>query len=259
MVARKGDGGWIARVFGQKLKSRGRHNLTEKDDGATHHLGKNLAWFIVEIALIGADIQEVSGSAIALQILTCAFLPIWPLDFISREVLMNEELEGLSAAFLFPDNLTSCWSCWMCNNSSQCVLAFGFSAVRKDNPKDINRVQEALNYNNVKSSAALFPLFHDNLFVTTLKAWDWEHYLQNKYGGESIPDTLHLGEFCWLLDKEYHNGDLRWTVYNGRFLDLLMEQWLSAFLTRSFASVPTIVGSSYVNTSEGLIDVLKMA
>ncbi|KAF3502253.1 hypothetical protein F2Q69_00044272 [Brassica cretica] len=119
-----------------------------------------LLWFIVEIALIGADIQEVSGSAIALQILTCAFLPIWPLDFISREVL-NEETRrsfcGLIATMplsfswmfnetkrsgqelfigiLVPDNLTSCWSCWMCNNSSQCVLAFGFSAVEIDKSK----------------------------------------------------------------------------------------------------------------------------
>jgi len=36
-----------------------------------------LLWFMAEVALIGADIQEVIGSAIALQILTRGFLPIW--------------------------------------------------------------------------------------------------------------------------------------------------------------------------------------
>ena len=36
-----------------------------------------LLWFMVELAIIGADIQEVLGSAIALNILTGGYLPIW--------------------------------------------------------------------------------------------------------------------------------------------------------------------------------------
>lgn len=36
-----------------------------------------LLWLMAEVALIGADIQEVIGSAIALRILTRGFLPIW--------------------------------------------------------------------------------------------------------------------------------------------------------------------------------------
>ncbi|KAH0851349.1 LOW QUALITY PROTEIN: hypothetical protein HID58_094867, partial [Brassica napus] len=227
-----------------------------------------LLWFIVEIALIGADIQEVSGSAIALQILTCAFLPIWPLDFISREVL-NEETRrsfcGLIATMplsfswmfnetkrsgqelfigiLVPDNLTSCWSCWIVFLHSALVQ------LRKTNPKDINRVQEALNYNNVKSSAALFLSFMINLM-----------------GPGSITYRINMAARVFPILYIWGIGLLaagqRSTItgtYAGQFimegfLDLLMEQWLSAFLTRSFASVPTI---SYVNTSEGLIDVLN--
>ena len=36
-----------------------------------------LLWIMAELALIGADIQEVIGSAIALKILTNGFLPLW--------------------------------------------------------------------------------------------------------------------------------------------------------------------------------------
>lgn len=36
-----------------------------------------LLWFMAEIALIGADIQEVIGSAIALKILSRGWLPLW--------------------------------------------------------------------------------------------------------------------------------------------------------------------------------------
>lgn len=34
-------------------------------------------WLMAEIAIIGADIQEVIGSAIALRILTLGYLPLW--------------------------------------------------------------------------------------------------------------------------------------------------------------------------------------
>lgn len=36
-----------------------------------------LLWFMAELALIGADIQEVIGSAIAINILSNGFLPLW--------------------------------------------------------------------------------------------------------------------------------------------------------------------------------------
>lgn len=36
-----------------------------------------LLWFMAELALIGADIQEVIGSAIAIEILSHGILPIW--------------------------------------------------------------------------------------------------------------------------------------------------------------------------------------
>ena len=34
-------------------------------------------WFVAEVALIGADIQEVIGSAIAIQILSHGVVPLW--------------------------------------------------------------------------------------------------------------------------------------------------------------------------------------
>jgi natural resistance-associated macrophage protein len=34
-------------------------------------------WIMAELALIGADIQEVIGSAIAIKILSNGFVPLW--------------------------------------------------------------------------------------------------------------------------------------------------------------------------------------
>jgi natural resistance-associated macrophage protein len=36
-----------------------------------------ILWIMAELALIGADIQEVIGSAIAIQILSNGVLPLW--------------------------------------------------------------------------------------------------------------------------------------------------------------------------------------
>lgn len=54
----------------------GRHLAELCREEYPNWAGKVL-WVMAELALIGADIQEVIGSAIALKILTNGFLPLW--------------------------------------------------------------------------------------------------------------------------------------------------------------------------------------
>lgn len=54
----------------------GRH-LAEICREAYPYWATLLLWFMAEVALIGADIQEVIGSAIAINILSNGVLPLW--------------------------------------------------------------------------------------------------------------------------------------------------------------------------------------
>ncbi|XP_021820273.1 metal transporter Nramp2-like [Prunus avium] len=167
-------------------------------------------WFMAELALIGADIQEVIGSAIAIQILSHGFLPLWAgvlitaLDcfiFLFLENYGVRKLEavfavliatmGLSFAWMFVDTKPSGKELLMGilvpRLSSKtirqavgvvgCVImphnVFLHSALvlsRNIDPHKKGRVQEALNYYSIESSIALFISFMINLFVTTVFA-----------------------------------------------------------------------------------------
>lgn len=54
----------------------GRH-LAELCRDEYPNWARLVLWFMAELALIGADIQEVIGSAIAIQILSHGVLPLW--------------------------------------------------------------------------------------------------------------------------------------------------------------------------------------
>lgn len=54
----------------------GRH-LAELCRDEYPNWARLVLWFMAELALIGADIQEVIGSAIAIQILSNGVLPLW--------------------------------------------------------------------------------------------------------------------------------------------------------------------------------------
>ncbi|CAF2130336.1 BnaA03g58400D [Brassica napus] len=271
-----------------------------------------LLWFMAEVALIGADIQEVIGSAIALQILTRGYLPIWAGVIITSldcflisylEKCGMRKLEGLFAVLIATMALSFAWMFNETKPSGEeliigilipklgsktirqavgvvgCVITphnvFLHSALvqsRKTNPKDIHRVQEALNYYNIESTAALFVSFMINLFVTAVFAKGFYgtkqadsiglvnagHYLQEKYGGGVFP-ILYIWGIGLLAAGQSSTitGTYAGQFIMEGFLDLQMEQWLSAFITRSFAIVPTMVVALMFNTSEGSLDVLN--
>ncbi|PQQ06200.1 metal transporter Nramp2-like [Prunus yedoensis var. nudiflora] len=195
-------------------------------------------WFMAELALIGADIQEVIGSAIAIQILSHGVLPLWAgvlitaLDcfiFLFLENYGVRKLEavfavliatmGLSFAWMFVDTKPSGKELLMGilvpRLSSKtirqavgvvgCVImphnVFLHSALvqsRNIDPHKKGRVQEALNYYSIESSIALFISFMINLFVTTV-------FAKGFYGTKQA-DSIGLVNAGQYLQEKYGGG-----------------------------------------------------
>ncbi|XP_052202652.1 metal transporter Nramp2-like [Diospyros lotus] len=169
-----------------------------------------LLWFMAELALIGADIQEVIGSAIAIKILSRGHLPIWAGVVITASdcfiflLMENYGVRKLEAAFAILISTMALSFAWMFADTKPsgqelmlgllvpklssktihqavgvvgCVImphnVFLHSALvqsRKIDPKRKGHVQEALNYYSIESSVALFISFIINVFVTTVFA-----------------------------------------------------------------------------------------
>ncbi|XP_058221167.1 metal transporter Nramp3.2-like [Rhododendron vialii] len=169
-----------------------------------------LLWVMTEVALIGADIQEVIGSAIAIRILSHGVLPLWAgvlitacdcFFFLFLENYGVRKIEAVFAVFISMMALAFAWMFVDTKPSGKelvlgllipklssktiqqavgivgCVITpynvFLHSALvqsRNINPKKIGRVKEALKYYSIESSVALLVSFAINLFVTSVFA-----------------------------------------------------------------------------------------
>ncbi|KAL1200926.1 Metal transporter Nramp2 [Cardamine amara subsp. amara] len=187
----------------------GRH-LAELCRDEYPNWARYVLWSMAEIALIGADIQEVIGSAIAIQILSRGVLPLWAgvvitasdcFLFLFLENYGVRKLEAVFAVLIATMGLSFAWMFGETKPSGKelligillprlssktirqavgvvgCVImphnVFLHSALvqsREIDPKKKSRVQEALNYYLIESSIALFISFMINLFVTTVFA-----------------------------------------------------------------------------------------
>ncbi|KAF3333903.1 metal transporter Nramp6-like protein [Carex littledalei] len=167
-------------------------------------------WSMAEIAMIGADIQEVIGSAIAIKILSRGFLPLWAgvvitaMDCFIFLFLENYGVRKLEAVFALLIATMAISFAWMFRETQPsqkelligilvpklssktirqavgvvgCVImphnVFLHSALvqsRKVNPKKQSQVREALKYYSIESTLALVISFAINLFVTTVFA-----------------------------------------------------------------------------------------
>ncbi|RAL40566.1 hypothetical protein DM860_006636 [Cuscuta australis] len=197
-----------------------------------------LLWFMAEVALIGADIQEVIGSAIAIKILSRGVIPLWAGVVITASdcfiilVLENYGVRKLEAVFaifistmalafagMFGDTrpsgkelLTGLLIPKLSSRTIRqavgvvgCVImphnVFLHSALvqsREINPKKRGQVQEALNYFTIESSAALLVSFMINLFVTTV-------FAKGFYGSKQAGSIglVNAGEY---LQEKYGGG-----------------------------------------------------
>ncbi|PIN01563.1 Mn2+ and Fe2+ transporters of the NRAMP family [Handroanthus impetiginosus] len=169
-----------------------------------------MLWFMTELALIAADIQEVIGSAIAIRILSNGFFPLWAgvlftaFDCFIFLFLENYGIRKLEAFFSVLITSMAISFAWMFIDTKPsgkelvegllvpklnsttipkavgvvgCVITpynvFLYSALvqsRKIDLKKKGRVQEALNYYTIESFIAVFVSLIINLFVTTVFA-----------------------------------------------------------------------------------------
>ncbi|WCJ35516.1 Natural resistance-associated macrophage protein 1 [Euphorbia peplus] len=199
-----------------------------------------ILWFMAEVALIGADIQEVIGSAIAIHILSNGVFPLWAgvvitaLDCFMFLLLENYGVRKLEAVFAVLIATMAVSFAWMFGDTKPngrelitgiliprlssktirqavgvvgCVImphnVFLHSALvqsRDINPKKKGQVQEALNYYLIESSIALFISFMINLFVTTV-------FAKGFYGTEQA-NSIGLVNAGQYLQEKYGGGTL---------------------------------------------------
>ncbi|KAF5747023.1 metal transporter Nramp2-like [Tripterygium wilfordii] len=215
----------------------GRH-LAELCRDEYPNWARLVLWFMAEIALIGADIQEVIGSAIAIQILSNGVLPLWAGVVITASdcflflFLENYGVRKLEAAFAVLIATMALSFAWMFGDTKPsgkellmgiliprlssrtirqavgvvgCVImphnVFLHSALvqsRKIDPQKKGRVQEALNYYTIESSIALSVSFMINLFVTTV-------FAKGFYGTQQA-NTIGLVNAGQYLQEKYGGG-----------------------------------------------------
>lgn len=134
------------------------------------------------------------------------------------------------------------------------------------------RVQEALRYYSIESTAALVVSFIINIFVTTVFAKAFYgteqadtiglanagQYLQEKFGGGLFP-ILYIWAIGLLAAGQSSTitGTYAGQFIMGGFLNLRLQKWLRALITRSCAIIPTIIVALIFDTSETLLDELN--
>ncbi|XP_030454527.1 metal transporter Nramp2-like [Syzygium oleosum] len=195
-------------------------------------------WFMAEVALIGADIQEVIGSAIAIQILSNGHLPLWAgvlitasdcFMFLFLENYGVRKLEALFAVLIGTMALSFAWMFGDTKPSGKELLAglliprlgsktirqavgvvgcvimphnvFLHSALvqsRKIDPEKKSSVKEAIKYYSIESSVALLVSFMINLFVTTV-------FAKGFYGTKQAQNIglVNAGQY---LEEKYGGG-----------------------------------------------------
>ncbi|XP_030514593.2 metal transporter Nramp2-like [Rhodamnia argentea] len=269
-------------------------------------------WVMAEVTLVAADIQEVIGSAIGIQVLSRGVLPLWAGVIITASdcfmflFLENYGVRKLEAVFaVLISTMALTFACMFAETKPSgkelltglllprlssktirqavgvvgCVITphnvFLHSALvqsRNIDHQDKGRVQEALNYYSIESSAALSVMFTINLLVTSVFAKGFYgteeaktiglvnagNYLQEKYGGGFFP-ILYIWGIGLLAAGQSSTitGTYAGQFIMEGFLNLQLKKWLRATISRSLAIVPTIIVAIVFNTSEASLDILN--
>ncbi|KAJ8765532.1 hypothetical protein K2173_014654 [Erythroxylum novogranatense] len=195
-------------------------------------------WIMAEVALIGADIQEVIGSAIAIKILSNGILPLWAgviitasdcFIFLLLENYGVRKLEAVFGVLIATMALSFAWMFADAKPSGEelilgllipklssktiqqavgivgCIImphnVFLHSALVQSRDVDHNkkgRVQEALRYYAIESTVALVISFIINLCVTTVFA--------KGFYGTDLANTVGLVNAGQYLEEKYGGG-----------------------------------------------------
>ncbi|KAK7281706.1 hypothetical protein RIF29_09924 [Crotalaria pallida] len=195
-------------------------------------------WIMAEVALIGSDIQEVIGSAIAIRILSNGFVPLWAgviitaLDCFIFLLLENYGVRKLEAFFAVLIGIMTLSFAWMFGDAKPsgkeliigilvpklssrtihqavavvgCIImphnVFLHSALVQSRQVDRSkkgRVQEALNYFSIESTIALVVSLAINIFVTTVFA--------DGFYGTELAQNIGLVNAGRYLQEKYGGG-----------------------------------------------------
>uniref|UniRef100_A0A7N0ZUV7 Uncharacterized protein n=1 Tax=Kalanchoe fedtschenkoi TaxID=63787 RepID=A0A7N0ZUV7_KALFE len=242
-----------------------------------------LLWCMAELALIGADIQEVIGSAIAIQILSNGVLPLWAgvvitasdcFIFLFLENYGVRKLEavfavligtmGLSFAWMFADakpNMRELLIGVLVPKLSSrtikqavgvvgCVImphnVFLHSALVQSRKVDLSK------------KAVFAKGFYGSKLAEGIGLVNAGQYLEDKYGGGFLP-ILYIWGIGLLAAGQSSTitGTYAGQFIMGGFLNLRLKKWVRALITRSFAIVPAMIVALIFNTSEASLDVLN--
>ncbi|KAL5777648.1 hypothetical protein ACOSP7_010574 [Xanthoceras sorbifolium] len=235
--------GLLIQLLSARIGVATGRNLAELCREEYPNWARLVLWFMAEVALIGADIQEVIGSAIAIQILSHGVLPLWAgvvitasdcFIFLFLENYGVRKLEAVFAVLIATMALSFAWMFGDTQPSGKelllgilvprlssktirqavgvvgCVImphnVFLHSALvqsRSVDPNNKGQVQEALNYYSIESSIALLISFMINLFVTTI-------FAKGFYGTDQANRIGLVNAGQYLQDK-----------YGGGFLPIL--------------------------------------
>ncbi|KAL9276024.1 Metal transporter Nramp3-like protein [Drosera capensis] len=195
-------------------------------------------WVMAEVALVGADIQEVIGSAVAIRVLSGGRVPLWggvvitAVDCFIFLFLENYGIRKLEAVFAVLIGTMAISFGWMFGETKPngkelllgilvpklssrtirqavglvgCVImphnVFLHSALvqtRDIDHSNRGQVQEAINYYTIESTIALALSFVINLFVTTVFA--------KAFYGMPEADTIGLGNAGYYLQEKFGGG-----------------------------------------------------
>nr|AKQ44372.1 natural resistance-associated macrophage protein 4h [Sedum alfredii] len=217
----------------------GRH-LAELCREEYPNWARYVLWVMAELALIGADIQEVIGSAIAVKILSNGYLPLWACVVVTAcdcfifLFLENYGVRKLEAVFAVLIATMAISFAWMFGETKPngvelllgllvprlssktikhavgvvgCIImphnVFLHSALvqsREIDHRKKSRVQEALKYYSIESTIALVVCFGINLFITTVFA--------KAFYGTKEADSVGLVNVGQYLQEKYGGGVL---------------------------------------------------
>ncbi|KAL0368962.1 UNVERIFIED_CONTAM: Metal transporter Nramp2 [Sesamum calycinum] len=203
-------------------------------------------WFMAEVALIGADIQEVIGSAIAIQILSRGLLPLWVGVLITASdcfmflLLENYGVRKLEAVFAVLISTMALSFAWM-------------FADAKPSTKELLIVQSRTIDPNKKGQG-----FYGSKQADSIGLVNAGQYLEEKYGGGLFP-ILYIWGIGLLAAGQSSTitGTYAGQFIMGGFLNLRLKKSVRALITRSCAIIPTIVVALVFNKSESSLDVLN--
>ncbi|KAF4010247.1 hypothetical protein G4228_001754 [Cervus hanglu yarkandensis] len=216
-----------------------------------------LLWLMVELAIIGIDMQDVIGSAIAIYLLSAGRIPLWGgvlitvADTFAFLFLDNYGLRKLEAFFGFIITVMA--------------LTFGYESRHIDRAKR-QEVREANKYFFIDCCIALFVSFIINTCVISVFA---EAFFEKTNEQVGVVLGCYFGPaalYIWAVGILAAGQSSTMTgTYSGQFVmegfrNLKWSRFARVILTRSIAIIPTLLVAVFQDVEHltGLNDILNV-